>query len=380
MTPARELSSEQAARDLALLAALEQRRDIAGDGREWHGLVRAAHRERVAALLYDSLCRSHRLEELPVAELLALTIGYGQVAANNAALFEVASDVLAWLTEAGIPAIVLKGVALSELVYRDRSVRPMEDLDLLVPGEEADRAVGLLARAGYRRLGRPELRRGFDREFRAEVTLESPGPVRAFVEVHWQLIGPVFACRHVDYAAVWRQAVSTRIAGQPTRVLGAEDWVLHQAAHAVLKHRRVTLLDLVDIDRLVAHLGTVLDWERLFETARAYRWTPAIAEVLGEAARALGTPVPTSLLEKARENPLPLIERRLLAWWLDPGRPERHHIVPDWLTLPSVGARVRFLRGYLVPSRDYLRGCFTTGSGGWSPRAYLRYLWREVMS
>jgi len=63
-------------------------------------------------------------------------------------------------------------------------------------------------------------------------------------------------------------------------VLGPEDWILHQAAHTVYKHRKVRLLDLADTDRLVRHFGQDLDWERLVEVGRVDSWLPALGTML----------------------------------------------------------------------------------------------------
>jgi hypothetical protein len=58
-------------------------------------------------------------------------------------------EVLAAFSAAGIQALVLKGAALSHLVYPEPGLRPMSDVDLLVRKAEARHALSLLVGLGF---------------------------------------------------------------------------------------------------------------------------------------------------------------------------------------------------------------------------------------
>lgn len=343
---------------------------------DWDALVALAERERVAPLLYDAL--KHNSLVLPDRARQRLARAYHHTLASNLRKFDVVKRVLERFNAAGIPVIVLKGIALAEFVYGKIGARPMADIDLLVKIEDAERAVALLLRDGFREGGKPELRPGFDREFRVEKELLSPNPASQMVEVHWRLTAPLFASRFVNYDQVWARATPVEIEQQKTLVLSAEDWLLHQAAHAVYKHRHIGLLDLMDAHQLVLHFGARLNWDAVLQIGAQCRWLPALAVMLDRAAAILGTPVPMHALERARAFQLAGLDRRLMAWWLTPGRPERHHIIPDWIVAPSVAARARFIGAYLFPSRAYLRATFKSNSTarlGWLD---LARWWREA--
>ena len=64
----------------------------------------------------------------------------------NRVRMRVLRDILSTYDSAGIPALVLKGAALAHLVYPEPGLRPMSDLDILVPESELWRAQRLLAR------------------------------------------------------------------------------------------------------------------------------------------------------------------------------------------------------------------------------------------
>jgi hypothetical protein len=153
---------------------------------------------------------------------------------------------------------------------------------------------------------------------------------------------------------------------------------LHQAAHAVYKHRQIGLLDLMDAHQLVLHFGAQLNWDALLRIGAQFRWLPALAMLLGRAVTILGTPVPQSVLERARAFQLDGLDRRLMEWWLTPGRAERHHIVPDWIVAPSLCARLRFIWAYLAPSRAYMQATYAPPASGQLLWLYPRRLLSEA--
>jgi hypothetical protein len=134
----------------------------------------------------------------------------------------------------------------------------------------------------------------------------------------------------VDNAAVWQRAIiPVTIVGQPAYTLGAEDWVLHQAAHAFYKHRRIDLLTLVDLDRMIRYLGCRFDWDMLMRIAEDNYWRLALEATLLPLVKT-DCPVPQNVIQFCKDYHLPAFEIRLLRWWLKQGRPERYHIFPDW--------------------------------------------------
>jgi hypothetical protein len=369
-----------------LLAILKNELDKVGlEGVDWKALIEVAVQEGLAGQVYHALRRQGLVETggpevIPPAVVETLEHLYRNTQVINITMREDLLKVLRILTAAGHPVLVLKGAALSELVYRDVGLRPMNDLDLLVRSDDSQTVMSLLVESGYQRVVRPESRPGFDRMFRAEMAFFSPGLYKYVVDVHWHLIEPLFLCRHVDYHAVWRRAVPECLVGHTVAVLGPEDWVLLQAAHAYYKHRHIRLCDLVDLDCLVRHLGDSLDWDRLLEIGAEFHWLPAVAAFLPACVELLETPVPERILRGAAANRLPLLERALLNWWLAPDRPERGYLLANWLFLPSWKQRAAVLWALLFPDRAYLNAYYPNQSGWRFPLLYLRYWWDELRS
>ena len=178
---------------------------------DWPALVQTARMSGLVAMAYDSLRKKCPGLAVP-AEVWAQLEGQYRVNQTiNITMGDQLAQVLSRLAAVDIPVIVLKGAALSELVYGDIGLRRMADLDLLVRMEHAERVVALLNAAGYRDAARPELRPGFNRRFKAEYELMTPQPFETRVEIHWRLLGPIFACQYIDDAAIWQRATPVTI-------------------------------------------------------------------------------------------------------------------------------------------------------------------------
>lgn len=344
---------------------------------DWSKFCVTAEQEGVTGIWYNIIRHTNNNECAPSDVISRLEASYRKTQVRNVLLREALRDVLKRLDEARIPVIILKGAALSELVYGDIGLRPMCDIDLLVRSDQSEQAITLLLAAGYQRKSKPELRESFDRLFRVEVELQTPSPNIQQVEIHWQLLSPLFASRFVRLDEVWERAIPVQIVDQPAFTLGAEDWVLHLAAHAFYKHRKINLQVLYDVDRLIRHQEQNLDWDKLVNIGRRFHWLPALAAVLPLCADALETPIPVELIQSALEYRLPRSERWLLNWWMHPGRSDRSHIYPDWLTLPNTCARLYVLWSYLFPQKRYLDTIYPPYSKWKLPYVYIHRWWDE---
>lgn len=86
------------------------------------------------------------------------------------------------LTEAGIQAVPLKGIALGTTVHQDIGLRPTGDLDLLVDVAHLDHARALLTQMGY--VPNPE---PFDRSGRPQLHYRLLSDGLPPIELHWRL-------------------------------------------------------------------------------------------------------------------------------------------------------------------------------------------------
>ena len=169
------------------------------------------------------------------------------------------------LSEAGIAAHVLKGGAIAWRGWFDPAIRPMRDLDLLVPAAQADAAQRLLLAHGFTG---PEARVIADGKHLPGLLAPGSG---VLVEIHTRLIDaltPTWA--RSDQA--FRNLAQSRNRRLPAKeggctVFSDDDTLLHVIVHAVLDNQfNNGPVLLIDIEALVNH-GDI-DWDRFWATAQ----------------------------------------------------------------------------------------------------------------
>lgn len=204
---------------------------------------------------------------------------------------------------AGVEMLVVKGPALSALLYGDPCRRFCRDLDLLVRSADKGAARALLAECGY------GVGTGMVTRQRNALTLRH-GDGAAPVELHTRLadddrLFPIAALRPFEHAA------TVEMAGMPVRTLGI-DAALVYAAHHGAAHHWSRLYWLADF-AAAAHRPEV-DWNRVGDIARRTGSSVRLelahhlcATLLG---RGRGVSGPTTL---RRVAPSAAVARRMLA-------------------------------------------------------------------
>jgi Uncharacterised nucleotidyltransferase len=235
-------------------------------------------------------------------------------AVDNLRLRRELTRVIGALTEAGIPALALKGIVLAHAAYDDPSLRPMTDLDLLVPHGERGNAVNVLRKLGFDYpQGLPILLR--EHNSRLDPKQEHAPPLqssesRVLVEVHTELecSEPIF---RVPAGEFWSRSTLAAIGGLRIRTLCPEDNLFHICLHQARAHRfEKGLLPLLDI-RVLLDSYRAWNWEGI--AARSLREGCATWMYLSlEAARDFtGATVPSSFFQGLPE-PKDLLRLRSL--------------------------------------------------------------------
>jgi hypothetical protein len=229
-----------------------------------------------------------------------------QAALENQRLFEAGRRILQALGEAGIDTLVLKGGALAATLYSEPSLRPMGDLDILVPTAQADAALERLATVGWRPI--TPVPPAFVQEQHAVDLVSEDRSTKCDLHwrVYWESWGP-----GVD-ESLWAASVPLDFEGVRTRMLSPADQLLHVCVHGSRRVRRPGLLWIPDTVLLLRAGG--IDWERLIAEAARRRFVMRTATMLDYVAGALAAPVPTDVLGRLRGLPVSRLER--LEYWV----------------------------------------------------------------
>jgi hypothetical protein len=308
---------------------------------EWEGVSAQAEAHGLGPLLYVHLqAAGAPLPPTVKRELQGLYLRHRQA---NRVRTGVLGEILTAYNTAGIQALVLKGAALSHLVYPEPGLRPMGDLDLLVKKSEMRQAQSVLADLGFS-ASLPGDDTLPDKHL-TMATLRTEGlPVR--VELHYNLFN--------EYDPVSMAMDDLTVAPLPFSLgsttaytLGYEDMLWHLCHHMALHTAKtpIRLIWVADIVSFAECFVEELDWERI---RRQY---PIILNTLS--LLHFTTPLSETLLDKAH---------------LKIGR-EPQGIGVDFQGWPRIGlvhwrgkSYWRILRDTFFPSEWWLRLYYMLGS------------------
>ena len=242
--------------ELLLKLCLRQPVEISGE-LDWDYFDRLVSQHRVQPLLIRGIRQYGG--ELP-GELSKYKAQQSKFAAASMAQLQALSAVNAAFADAGIRLISMKGPMLSVELYGDPSLRTSRDLDLMVAGEDLERAGELLTRIGCIRDLNVTTATPLRRKFYARIENEKHRVYNwgdICLELHWKSGYQT----EESFDGLWSRREERQLMGRPIAVLGAEDrypaLFIHAAEHGFLRLR--WLLDLYELRR-----KPDFDWARLY--------------------------------------------------------------------------------------------------------------------
>lgn len=156
-----------------------------------------------------------------------------------------------------IPAMRLKGIAYAGTLYDDPALRPMTDIDLLVPAARFADAVAAVEALGYRDDGKRNQRSPINHA----VTLRRQ---ESAIDLHRSMVQ--VGRMAIDLTAVWRRAVPAP--NGTLRPCPAHEYLIH-IAHLARHEFSAALIAYEDAARLAARAGDVAALARAWHLARA---------------------------------------------------------------------------------------------------------------
>ncbi len=288
-------------------------------------------------------------------------------------------DVDATLRSASIPALWLKGAALAYTVYPEPALRPMADLDVLVPYEQRERALEVVQGLGYDFYSLHGIRTrstGDDlaRKLSAHHYHLRGGVSNAVIlELHSRLLGSddrLLSLAQLDW--FWAHTETVRAGeGWEFDTLTPEAHLLYGCAHAILQHgeAQLYLLRFFDLHQITR---AALDWPLIVDQAVALGWTLAVERALRRCMAFFATPVPAEVLEAlvarrpAHEHAARVIRLQ--------GPGHRWERLRDKLSQLSPRERAQYVFSVLLPSPSYMRQRYAIRPG-WPTWPYYFYRW-----
>lgn len=206
------------------------------------------------------------------------------------------------LETAGIRTMLLKGVALVDVAYKDRGVRPMTDADVLVPVERAEEAMDVLEAGGLH----PALR--FPRRLiGVRHADEFTDGRRLKCDLHWSVLQE--CTRQEDNRDFWAASRAFRLGRAPTHVLCPADQLLHVCMHGSRSGVVQPVMWVADAMTVIESAGDDVDWHRLAAQAIKRRLVFPVGEALRYLRAEFGARIPDTVADRLSAAPTSRTER-----------------------------------------------------------------------
>jgi len=224
--------------------------------------------QRLFPLLYRFLQRNG----IEYPETNRLKGVYRKALIKNRILEHEAVDLIRRFNQAGIDVMLLKGAALVlDGYYPDAALRPMDDLDLLVPYDLRNEAESIAAKAGWS----PPLQFASLRELSHALSMKK-GSVG--IDLHWYL--------HISSAhqsldrPLWDRASAATFGGQKVWLLHPTHQLLHTCVHGVAWNPVPAIRWIVDACMILEKAGERVEWDVLITEAEKRRENASMAAAL----------------------------------------------------------------------------------------------------
>jgi Uncharacterised nucleotidyltransferase len=244
---------------------------------DWQSLCKAATQHRLEPILHHH-CQQRGSEWVVPQNVRAhWASAYRQSALRSLSVSLSLARLDSLLNKASIPYAALKGAWLSQHAYAHPALRPMRDIDIVVPVEMAVLAFNMLIEAGYSR--KPGDIMPLDHALLHHKHLPPLWcPIsKTSIEVHSRLIGDIpgscdGAGTIIDTAALLTRRIAEDSGGRPISYPSPTDTLLHLIVHSAHEHR-FNNGPLVMNDIAVILMKDEIEWDRFWLMAKAGGWT-----------------------------------------------------------------------------------------------------------
>jgi hypothetical protein len=217
------------------------------------------------------------------------------------------AQVEAALVKAAIPALWLKGFALARTIYPRSTLRPMGDLDVLVPYKQRELALKVCESIGYHLQIHPgrlfHEGEALDLKVMHHHYLRGGVADSVILELHFHLLGSAKSLLPLEKLNwFWTQTQNLTQDKTSLTILKPEAHLLYLIAHVILQHGEIQfrLIWYFDLHLLITSAN--LDWQFVIDQAVALRWTYAVERALTLTGRFFKTPVPESVFKQLRDR------------------------------------------------------------------------------
>lgn len=254
---------------------------------------------RLLPLLYKNLLE-HKVKDPLMNKLKGV---YRQAWYKNHKLLYDAANVILFLQKSGIQILLLKGAALGKLYYKDTGVRPMADIDILVPFSKARITIDILKNSGWE----PEFEAYIEYNLHYGRSMQFTDDAGFELDLHWH---PFFES-HRDNTEkyFWDEAIQLKIGDVSTLSLCPADMLLHTFIHGINWNKEPPIRWIADAFFIINAEDLLIDWERFILQVKKYKVVLQTREAMNYLIKKFNVAVPEEVMNELSQIKITLAEK-----------------------------------------------------------------------
>ena len=215
---------------------------------------------------------------------------------KNKRLFNELVKICCLLQSNGIPVLVLKGVALSVLYYKDNGIRPMDDADIWVPFDKLEQALAVFNNHGWYSKHRVSDETVLKYRVHLHHSTDYRKDEEFNIDIHWKPVN--LASTLTVEKEVWCNTQAIIVNGVELRTLNDEFHFFHVVVHGVRWNSQSSIRWIVDAITILQSAGSQFNWEELIILAEKYHAVVFIREAIHYLVSIYDAPVPVWAQER----------------------------------------------------------------------------------
>ncbi|MCJ7784188.1 MAG: nucleotidyltransferase family protein [Desulfobacterales bacterium] len=255
---------------------------------DWVYLKEMALRHGLMPILYQRL-KSHAPNSIPRSILTQWRDHSLSSATRSLVMTEELLSLLELFKAEGIPTIPYKGPALAASLYKDLTIRPFNDLDILIKRKDIFKAKDLMTSLGYQshfQLTPTQASAFLKSKYEFPLTHRNGWLT---VELKWNLVEDFFSFP-LDQEGLWKRLQHISIDGKEILTFSPEDLLIILCMHGTT-HLWANLIWICDIAQLI-NVHKDLNWESVLRHAHTLRSERMLYLGLSLSARLLHASLP----------------------------------------------------------------------------------------
>ena len=243
---------------------------------------------RLLPLLYKKL-RDLKIEDELTPRLKGI---YRKSWSQNHFLFRETGKVLNFLHQNNIETILIKGIPLSILSYRNYAVRPMADMDVMVHPEDAVKTFQLLLDKGWKSVD--EVHDHYNLNHQKSITVIDEKKTE--LDLHWYPFDECYGLTvNTDF---WDRAEEVVVSGAKTLAMCTADELLLSIVHGLMPNPVPPIRWIADAMTLISDKNRPVIWDRVIDYAGKFSVQVQLKTATKYLKETFGAPIPEDVYSR----------------------------------------------------------------------------------